>query len=311
MTKSSIILPSDNLDIRQREQKAARVTWVGFIINLLLSIAKIIAGVWGRSSAMIADGVHSLSDFVTDFIVLIFIHLSSQKEDRDHPYGHGKFETFATMLVSFALGIVALLIFYAGCIKIYNILNGEIIEAPSYWALIMAIVSIVVKEALYQYTIRVGKAIDSPAVIANGWHHRSDAFSSIGTLIGISGAIFLGQQWRILDPITSLIVALFILGIAYKLARPSVQELLEKSLPDEVEQHIGEMIGETPGVIKFHHLRTRKNGNSFIIDMHIKVDPTCSIVEAHDIATQVELSLKNEFGKQTHTNIHIEPYRVK
>ncbi len=294
-----------------REKKAARVTWVGFFTNLILSAAKIIAGIWGRSSAMIADGIHSLSDFITDFIVIIFIKISSKNEDSDHPYGHGKFETFATMLISFALFVVAIGIFYSGSIKIYEVLNGEIIERPTYLALAMAAVSIIVKEGLYWYTITIGRNIDSPAVIANGWHHRSDAFSSIGTLIGISGAMFLGERWRVLDPITSLVVGIFIFGVAYKLARPSIQELLEMSLPEEVEQNIAEKIQQTPGVIAFHHLRTRKNGNTFIIDMHIKVDPNSSIVKAHDIATQVEESLKTTFGKRTQVNIHIEPYLQK
>lgn len=294
-----------------REKKAARVTWVGFFTNLLLSTAKIIAGVVGRSSAMIADGIHSLSDFITDFIVIIFIKISSKHEDSDHPYGHGKFETFATMLISFALFIVAIGIFYSGSVKIYEVLNGRVIERPTYLALIMAAVSIVVKEILYWYTIIVGRKIESPAVIANGWHHRSDAFSSIGTLIGISGAMFLGERWRILDPITSVIVGIFIIGVAYKLARPSIQELLEMSLPEEIERNIEQKIQETPGVITFHHLRTRKNGNTFIIDMHIKVDPHSSIVEAHDIATHVENNLKAAFGKRTQINVHIEPYLPK
>lgn len=294
-----------------REKKAARVTWVGFFTNLLLSTAKIIAGVVGRSSAMIADGIHSLSDFITDFIVIIFIKISSKHEDSDHPYGHGKFETFATMLISFALFIVAIGIFYSGSVKIYEVLNGRVIERPTYLALIMAAVSIVVKEILYWYTIIVGRKIESPAVIANGWHHRSDAFSSIGTLIGISGAMFLGERWRILDPITSVIVGIFIIGVAYKLARPSIQELLEMSLPEEIERNIEQKIQETPGVITFHHLRTRKNGNTFIIDMHIKVDPHSSIVEAHDIATHVENNLKTAFGKRTQINVHIEPYQPK
>ncbi len=294
-----------------REKKAARVTWVGFFINLVLSAAKIAAGVVGRSSAMIADGIHSLSDFVTDFIVIIFIKISSKNEDSDHPYGHGKYETFATMLISFALFIVAIGIFYSGSVKIYEVLNGRVIERPTYLALVMAAVSIVVKEGLYWYTIIVGRKINSPAVIANGWHHRSDAFSSIGTLIGISGAMFLGERWRILDPITSVIVGLFIVGVAYKLARPSIQELLEGSLPKEVEQNIAEKIQQTPGVIAFHHLRTRKNGNIFIIDMHIKVDPASSIVEAHDIATHVENRIKATFGRRTRVNIHIEPYLQK
>lgn len=294
-----------------REKKAARVTWVGFFTNLLLSTAKIIAGVVGRSSAMIADGIHSLSDFITDFIVIIFIKISSKHEDSDHPYGHGKFETFATMLISFALFIVAIGIFYSGSVKIYEVLNGRVIERPTYLALIMAAVSIVVKEILYWYTIIVGRKIESPAVIANGWHHRSDAFSSIGTLIGISGAMFLGERWRILDPITSVIVGIFIIGVAYKLARPSIQELLEMSLPEEIEHSIEQKIQATPGVITFHHLRTRKNGNTFIIDMHIKVDPHSSIVEAHDIATHVENNLKTAFGKRTQINVHIEPYLTK
>lgn len=294
-----------------REKKAARVTWVGFFTNLILSAAKIVAGVVGRSSAMVADGIHSLSDFVTDFIVIIFIKISSKNEDSDHPYGHGKFETFATMLISFALFIVAIGIFYSGSVKIYEVLNGRTIERPTYLALVMAAVSIVVKEGLYWYTIIIGRKIDSPAVIANGWHHRSDAFSSIGTLIGISGAMFLGERWRILDPITSVIVGIFIIGVAYKLARPSIQELLEMSLPQEIEQKIEQKIQATPGVITFHHLRTRKNGNAFIIDMHIKVDARSSIVEAHDIATHVENNLKAAFGKHTQVNVHIEPYQPK
>ena len=294
-----------------REKKAARVTWVGFFTNLILSAAKIVAGVVGRSSAMVADGIHSLSDFVTDFIVIIFIKISAKNEDSDHPYGHGKFETFATILISFALFIVAIGIFYSGSVKIYEVLNGRTIERPTYLALVMAAVSIVVKEGLYWYTIIVGRKIESPAVIANGWHHRSDAFSSIGTLIGISGAMFLGERWRILDPITSVIVGIFIIGVAYKLARPSIQELLEMSLPQEIERNIEQKIQETPGVITFHHLRTRKNGNTFIIDMHIKVDARSSIVEAHDIATHVENNLKAAFGKRTQVNVHIEPYQPK
>ena len=215
------------------------------------------------------------------------------------------------MLISFALFIVAIGIFYSGSVKIYEVLNGRIIERPTYLALVMAAVSIVVKEGLYWYTIIVGRKIDSPAVIANGWHHRSDAFSSIGTLIGISGAMFLGERWRILDPITSVIVGIFIIGVAYKLARPSIQELLEMSLPEEIERNIEQKIQSTPGVITFHHLRTRKNGNTFIIDMHIKVDPHSSIVEAHDIATHVENNLKTAFGKRTQINVHIEPYLPK
>ena len=301
------LLPAE----KQRVSEARKVTWIGFFVNLVLSVGKILAGFWGRSSAMIADGVHSLSDFVTDLIVIIFIGISSKGKDENHQYGHGKFETFATMIISFALFIVAFGILWNGCVTVYESFHGKAIGRPSAIALWAALISIVVKEGLYWYTVIVGRRIDSPAVIANGWHHRSDALSSIGTLIGISVAMFLGDKLHILDPLASIVVSVFIFGVAYKLALPSIQELLEESLPAEVEKRIGELVMNVPGVKAFHHLRTRKNGHVFIIDIHIKVDKNISIVEAHDIATQVEQTMRRTFGDQTQTNVHVEPYYPK
>lgn len=295
------------MDNAQRAHEAKRITWIGFVVNLLLTIGKIAAGIIGKSGAMIADGVHSLSDFVTDVIVILFIGVSAKGKDDNHQYGHGKFETFATMLISFALFAVAIGILWSGIEKIIASLQGQTIEKPGMIALVAALVSIIVKELLYQYTIKVGKNIDSQAVIANGWHHRSDAFSSIGTLLGISGAIFLGQSWRILDPIASIVVSFFILKVAYSLATPSIKELLEEALPKETEADIIKKITGVPGVLAYHNLKTRRNGNTYIIDVHVKLDKDISFVQSHDIASAIEVTLRSHYGKSTQICVHTEP----
>lgn len=297
-----------NMESSKRVYEAKRVTWIGFFVNLFLSAGKIIAGIVGHSSAMIADGVHSLSDFVTDLIVIVFIGVSGKGKDENHQYGHGKFETFATMLISFALFIVAVGIFWVGAERVWSSLRGEVLERPGRIALIAAVISIFVKEILYHYTVRVGKRIGSSAVIANGWHHRSDAFSSVGTLAGIAGAMFLGEKWRILDPIASLVVSFFIVKVAYHLAMPSINELLEQALPKDVEKEIGEVIMEVPGVKCFHNLKTRKNGNTYIIDVHIMLNRRISFIRSHDIATEVENILKRRYGIHTQVGVHTEPY---
>ncbi len=291
-----------------RISEARKVTWVGFFLNLLLTIFKLIAGIAGKSTAMVADGVHSLSDFVTDVIVIIFIGVSGKERDADHQYGHGKYETFATLLISLALLVVAVGIFWNGITKVADVIKGEIIEQPSIIALIAAIVSIVIKEGLFWYTKIIGEKINSQAVIANGWHHRSDAFSSIGTALGISGAIFLGEHWRILDPIAGIIVSFFIAKVAIELGLPSVQELLEKSLPAETEQEIIEIIESNKEILAYHNLKTRKIGNIYAVDIHIKLDKNINFVHSHDIATDLEQKLRERFGDKTITSIHTEPY---
>ncbi len=291
-----------------RVKEAKRITWLGFYFNLFLSLGKILAGWFGKSSAMLADGVHSLSDFFTDAVVLLFIGISGKEEDKGHSYGHGKFETFATLIISVVLLLVGFGICWQGIMKIYSSLSGEEIARPSIVALVFAIISIVVKEILFRITIKVGKRIDSDAVIANGWHHRSDAFSSIGTTVGIAGAIFLGSKWRILDPIASIIVSVFIVIAGIKILIPAVKELLESSLPDEIEERMTQIINSTEGVKGMKNLKTRKNGDNYIINVTIKVNPTLTVVEAHDIATGVEQALNMSCNKNIQSSVHVEPY---
>ncbi len=297
--------------IMNRVKEARKVTWVGFAVNMVLTVFKIIAGFLGKSTAMIADGIHSLSDFITDLFVIVFIGISGKEKDEDHRYGHGKYETFATLLISLALIFVGIGIFWSGLSKIIQVINGGVLEQPTYLALFAAIISIISKEALFWYTKIVGDKINSNAVIANAWHHRSDAFSSIGTALGISGAIFLGESWRILDPIAGVIVSFFILKVAFELGMPSIHELLERSLPQETEKSIIDVIESHPDVIFQHNLKTRKIGNIFAIDVHIKLDKDISFVKSHDVATEIEVSLREKFGEKTVTNIHTEPYVKK
>jgi cation diffusion facilitator family transporter len=290
-----------------RTKEAVKVTWIGFFVNAFLSLAKLTAGYLGHSAAMIADAVHSISDFATDIVVIIFVRISGKECDESHRYGHGKFETFATFLISLALMAVGIGLFIKGTKETISVLNGHPHEAPSMIALIAAAISIVVKEILFQYTRRVGAKINSQAVIANAWHHRSDAFSSIGTLIGISGAIFLGGKWVVLDPLACIVVSIFIVKVSVQLGLPSINELLERSLSQDIEDQIIKIIVSTPKVISYHKLKTRKIGQIFVIDVHIQLPKDISFVESHKVASEVEKQLRLNFGKLTQISIHTEP----
>jgi len=292
---------------QNRIKKAQKTTWIGFAVNLVLTIGKLIAGVIGNSSAMVADGIHSLSDFATDIVVLIFIRISGKDRDEGHPYGHGKFETLATLIISLALLAVAIGIFISGVQKIRATMEGETLLIPGAIALVAAIVCIITKELLYRYTANVGKQIESPALIANAWHHRSDAFSSIGTMIGIGGAYFLGGKFAVLDPIAAVIVSFFIAKVAIEIGFPNIQELLEVSLPPQIEKEIMDLIRTTPEVHDMHHLQTRKIGSVYAIDVHIKLDRNISFVKSHDVATEIEKRLRNKYGRSTQINVHTEP----
>lgn len=290
-----------------REKQIFRVTFLGSFVNLLLVVFKFIAGIVGHSAAMIADAVHSLSDFITDIIVIIFVAISGKPEDSDHSYGHGKYETLATAVIGIILFFVGVGILISGIKAIVGALQGEPLQAPSLLALIAAVISVVVKEALYHYTVKRGKALDSSSVVANAWHHRSDALSSIGTAIGIGGAVFLGEQWRILDPIAAVVVSIFIIKVAVELIKPCIDELVERSLPEEVEQRIHALILQSPQVSSPHHLRTRRIGSCIAIEVHIRMDGQISLSEAHQVASDIERRLKAEFGEKTHIGIHMEP----
>lgn len=295
--------------IAHREREIYKVTLTGSLVNVLLVVCKFIAGVLGHSAAMVADAVHSLSDLITDIIVLVFVRISGKPEDKGHDYGHGKYETFATLLIGVALFCVGVGILWNGGEQIYIYLKGGTLSSPGWIALIAALLSILLKELLFQYTRRVGKKYNSPAVIANAWHHRSDAFSSIGTAIGIGGAILLGENWRVLDPLAAVVVSFFIIHVAVKQLKPCLDELLERSLPDDIENHITSLVLSVPGVSEPHHLRTRRIGSNYAIDLHIRMDGNMPLFEAHDKATQIEHKLKEAYGANTYISVHIEPIK--
>lgn len=290
-----------------RTAKVTFVTLIGSILNIILTVFKIIAGVLGRSTAMIADGIHSLSDLLSDIVVFIFVRISAKGRDKDHDYGHGKFETFATLIISLMLILVAANLMSGGIGKIRLILDGGQVESPGMIALWAAVASIILKEGLYRYTIIEGKALNSPMMIANAWHHRSDAFSSVGSLLGIAGAIFLGDRFVILDPITGCAISIFILAMAVKMSVPAIKELLDVSLPDEVEDKIKATAKSISGVIDLHELKTRREGPGIIMEGHLVLDSGISLKEAHDISKKVEAALRKEFGPETQISLHLEP----
>lgn len=286
-----------------------KVTIAGVWINAILVGAKLFFGYWGKSEALVADGYHSISDFITDFIVIAFVAASYKAADSDHPYGHGKFETIATAVIGIILLCVGVFIGIDGFSTLIKSVNGELLPKPDIWTLYIATASIALKEFCYRYTIRYGRKLESPALIANAWHHRSDAISSVATLIGVSAAIFLGSGWRIMDPIASIAIALMISASAVKISIPPLNELLERSLPDDTISRMTSCIADVPGVLKVHNLRSRRNGHSYIIDVNIHVDPEITVMEGHEIATNAERRLKENFGDDAIIYVHIEPHK--
>lgn len=290
-----------------REKEIYKVTLIGTAVNALLIVLKLIAGIIGRSSAMVADAVHSLSDFVTDAIVLIFVRIAGLPSDKGHDYGHGKYETLATLIIGFILAMAGVGLLISGIEQVVRSFNGELLPRPRMVALIVAVLSIASKEWLYRYTVKVGRATESQAVIANAWHHRSDAISSAGTLVGIAGAMFLGEQWRILDPLAAVLVSMFIIKSGYDIIRPSVSELLEASLPENQEREIRTLVMSIDGIKNVHNLRTRRIGCTIAADMHVKMDGSMSLSDAHALASRAEGAIKSRFGENTIVTIHMEP----
>lgn len=295
----------------EREKEIFRVTIWGGIINVVLLVVKFVAGIFGHSAAMIADAVHSLTDFATDVVVLIFVHLGNKPADRDHDYGHGKYETLATAIIGTSLLAVGVLIFCSGAGKTWRVIQGEMLPSPGKVALVAAVASIVLKEWAYRFTVKVGKRCQSEAVVANAWHHRSDALSSVGTMIGIGGAILLGNHWTVLDPLASIVVSVFIVRAAWQLMMESMKELTEASLSDEDEAVIMHIAASEPGVSEVHNLRTRRVGNRIAIEMHARMLGSTPLVEAHLHATAIEHRIKEHFGPDTLVSIHLEPVKEK
>lgn len=291
----------------ERQKGIFKVTLVGSVVNLLLVIAKFIGGTLGRSSALLADAVHSLSDFLTDIIVIVFVKIAGKPQDATHDYGHGKYETLASIVIGILLLIVAIGMFVNNSQLIARAINGEILPRPEMVALIVAAISILAKEGLYQYSVRAGKTLQSKALEANAWHHRSDALSSIGTIVGIGCAMFLGEKWRIMDPIAALVISALIFKVGIEIIKPAIDELLERSLPVPTVVEIENIMYETPGVRGLHHLRTRRIGNNIAIEVHLKMDGDLTLTQAHEIASEVERRIRARFGQGTHIGIHMEP----
>ena len=298
---------SNEAEIRKR--KIYHVSFVGFVVNLVLSLLKLAAGVLGRSGAMVADAVHSFSDLATDVVVIAFARISAKPSDPGHDYGHGKYETLATIIISLALGVVGVGIWIKSFTDIRLVLGGGVLERPGGIALVAAGVSIVVKEILYRYTVRVGRAVNSPSVVANAWHHRSDALSSLGTLAGIGCAYFLGEKWRIADPVAALVVGIFILKVAFDLFRTGIGELLEQSLPADVEAEILQIVTTNPEIREPHNLRTRRIGASIAIEVHVRMDGRMTVEHSHALTVEIERRLRERFGEGTMIAIHVEPIK--
>lgn len=294
----------------ERDKKVYRVTLLGSVVNLLLLVFKFVAGVLGHSAAMIADAVHSLSDFVTDLIVIVFVKISSKPEDADHAYGHGKYETLASCIIGLALIVVGVMMGYNATVKIVDVVrNGTELASPGIIALAAAVLSIVLKEWMFRITRKVAREVDSPAVEANAWHHRSDALSSVGTAIGIGGAVLLGSKWAVLDPIAALVVSVFIVVQAAKILSDAIGQLMEKSLPRDVEQRICEIVYEEEGTSDIHHLRTRKIGSQISIELHVRMNGSLTLREVHGKSIAIEKRLRAAFGDSTYINLHVEPLK--
>ena len=293
-----------------RQKETYRVTIAGSIINILLLAFKFAAGILGHSAAMIADAIHSLTDFVTDAIVLVFVRLGSKPTDRDHDYGHGKYETLASAIIGVSLLVVGMMICYSGVTKTYHAMCGEPLQQPGFIALAAAVASVVLKEWAYRFTVRVGRRCHSEAVVANAWHHRSDALSSVGTTVGIGGAIILGEKWAVLDPLTAIVVSFFIMKAAWSVLSKAVDELTDGSLPKETEDEIESIVCEDKAVSVVHNLCTRRIGNRIAIEMHVRMPGETSLYVAHHHATEIEQRLKQRFGADTHISIHLEPVKV-
>lgn len=293
----------------ERKRSIYRVTLTGLVVNVVLSGVKLAAGLFGRSGAMVADAVHSVSDLATDIVVIAFARISAKPQDETHDYGHGKYETLATVIIALSLVAVGagILIHSVGVIR--RIAAGEVLPRPGWIALAAAVVSIVSKEVLYRYTVRVGRKIGSSSLAANAWHHRSDALSSVGTLVGIGLAYFLGDKWRIADPIAALVVSVFIFKVSFDLIRVGVQELLEKSLPEEIEAEILGIVTANHEIREPHHLRTRRIGANIAVEVHVRVDGATSVNHSHALTVDIEHRLRARFGPDTMVAIHVEPLK--
>ncbi len=291
------------LDPKTKAKIAYRMSWTSVWGNILLAAFKLAAGLLAHSSAMVSDAVHSASDVFSTFTVMIGVKLSSRQADADHEYGHERLECIASLLLAALLAVTGLGIGYSGIQKIAQASYGQL-EAPGRLALVAALVSIVCKEAMYWYTRRAAKQTGSSALMADAWHHRSDALSSIGSLIGIWGA---RMGWPVLDPAVSLVICLFILKVSYDVFRQAVNELTDRSCPAYIEEEMRLSILRQTGVERLDLLRTRQFGTRVYVDVEIAADGDLSLTQAHGIAQQVHDAIEREFPSVKHCMVHVNP----
>lgn len=293
--------PIDIIGDREKRFRASRkVTIVGAVANIILSVGKIVAGVIGNSPVMIADGVHSASDLVSDAVVVWGMQLGKARPDADHPYGHGRYETLATLFLALALFAVAIGIIVDAVSRLEH---PELIAPPEMIALWAAILSIAIKEALYHYTVIVGKKFNAKAIIANAWHHRSDAISSVAALAGIGGAM-LGVP--LLDPVAAVAVAVIVGKMGLEFARDSIKEFADAAIDETIHENINKMVAAVPEVQDAHFLRGRQMGSDILIDVHIEVHPFISVSEGHQIAEKVRYSLLEQIKEVNDVMVHVD-----
>ncbi len=294
-----------------REARANRVTWLSVWVNSILTAGKLFAGIFGHSSAMVADAVHSASDFATDFAVLLGMRLAGKPQDCDHPYGHGKYETIAAAVVGIALCAVGLAIALHAGHALLAATRGVLPKRPELIALWAGAISIVVKEWLYQVTVRVARQTANDALRANAWHHRSDALSSIATTIGAGAGALFGGRWALLDPLAAAAVGVTLVKIAWDIVRDAIDKLAEQGMTDAENAAILRLAHAVPELSEPHHLRSRRVGSVAVIEMHFRVDPEMTVREGHAIACRVEQALRGRFGADAIITIHVEPWKER
>lgn len=284
-----------------------RVVITGCVVNACLMVMKLLTGWLGHSEALVADGFHSLNDVAVDIVMLIFVGISYRKASPRFAYGYGKFETLASVLISVLMIFISIMIMVSGIESIVGYAHGEALEHPDIWTVFAVIVAMATKECLYHYYSRAGRKLDCTALRAAGWHHRVDAMSSIATLIGVTGAHFLGESFRVLDPCASLVIAVMILVPAIRLMVPTFVELMEGSMPRRDVDRAAEVISSIPGVKDISSLRTRKSGHTRMFDITVRVDGATTVDDGAVITGHIEHALCREFCPHIFVSVQLEP----
>lgn len=297
------LLESDNT------RKVRKIVGIGCAVNALLMALKLTVGWLGHSDALVADGFHSLNDFAADLIMLAFVGISFRAADKKYSYGYGKFETFSSFLISSFLLVVAVIIAIEGVESIVEYSHGVPLEKPDIWTVVVVIIAMACKEGLYRFYSSAGRRLGSRAIVANAWHHRIDALASVATLIGVTSAHFFGENFRILDPCASIVIAAFIIVSAIRLFIPSFAELMEKTLPINITDNISSIIRDCDDVMEVRDIKSRKSGHYLIIDVAVCVKPQISVEQGEIIASHIVKALKKEYGNRILPSISIIPYK--